>query len=62
MGGVRVRVRPNPNRNRDRNPSPSPNQVQRERERVLRALSDRSLRPAAGSETLVYGYHGPRYP
>ena len=33
--------------------------MQRERERVLRALSGRSLRPAAGVETLVYGYHDP---
>ena len=40
-------------------PPPGEGRVQRERERVLRALSDRSLRPAAGLETLVYGYHDP---
>ena len=39
-------------------PPPGEGRVQRERERVLRALSDRSLRPA-GLETLVYGYHDP---
>ena len=40
-------------------PPPGEGRVQRERERVLRALGDRSLRPASGAETLVYGYHDP---